>query len=79
MLFAHIKVLFFGLKSKVTNEVLLRLNIITTLKGTHFQFLIDIIASGVVPCGGPKKSPRKSSIVQIVFTFGPLRSVMVTT
>ena len=24
-------------------------------------------AAGVVPCGGPKKSPRSSSIVQIIF------------
>ena len=35
----------------------------------------DVIeAAGVVPCGGPKKSPRTSSIVQIVFSVGPLRS-----
>ena len=26
-------------------------------------------AAGVVPCGGPKKSPRTSSIVQIIFSF----------
>ena len=25
-------------------------------------------AAGVVPCGGPKKSPRTSSIVQIIFS-----------
>ena len=25
--------------------------------------------AGVVPCGGPKKSPRTSSIVQIIFLF----------
>ena len=25
-----------------------------------------ITAAGVVPCGGPKKSPRTSSIVQII-------------
>ena len=31
--------------------------------------------AGVLPCGGPKKSPRKSSIMQIIFSFcfGPLR------
>ena len=27
------------------------------------------IAAGVVPYGGPKKSPRTSSIVQIIFSF----------
>ena len=26
-------------------------------------------AAGVVPCGGPKKSPRTSSIGQIIFSF----------
>ena len=28
-----------------------------------------ITAAGVVPCGGPKKSPRTSSIVQVIFSF----------
>ena len=28
-----------------------------------------ILSAGVVPCGGPKKSPRTSSIVQIIFFF----------
>ena len=27
------------------------------------------MAAGVVPCGGRKKSPRTSSIVQIIFSF----------
>ena len=31
-------------------------------------FLFAITAADVVPCGGPKKSPRTSSIVQIVFS-----------
>ena len=31
--------------------------------------LFAITAAGVVPCGGPKKSPRTSSIVQIIFFF----------
>ena len=31
--------------------------------------LFPITAAGVVPCGGPKKSPRTSSIVQILFSF----------
>ena len=30
---------------------------------------IDCTAAGVVPCGGPKKSPRTSYIVQIIFSF----------
>ena len=32
-------------------------------------FLFAITAAGVVPFGGPKKSPRTSSIVQIIFSF----------
>ena len=32
-------------------------------------FLFDITAAGGVPCGGPRKSPRTSSIVQIIFSF----------
>ena len=28
-----------------------------------------ITAAGEVPCGGPKKAPRISSIVQIIFSF----------
>ena len=32
-------------------------------------FLFAITAAGVVPCGGRKKSPRTSSIVQIKFSF----------
>ena len=32
-------------------------------------FLFAIIAAGVVSCGGPKKSPRTSSIVQSIFSF----------
>ena len=31
--------------------------------------LFAITAAGVVPCGDPKKSPRTSSIVQIIFSF----------
>ena len=34
-------------------------------------------AAGVVPCGGRKKSPRTSSIVQVIFYLGPLRSVKI--
>ena len=32
-------------------------------------FLFVITAAGVMPCGGPKMSPRTSSIVQIIFSF----------
>ena len=31
------------------------------------SFLSD--APGIVPCGGPIKSPRTSSIVRIIFSF----------
>ena len=31
--------------------------------------LFAITAAGIVPCGGPKKSSRTSSIVQIIFLF----------
>ena len=31
-------------------------------------FLFAFTAAGVVPCGGPKKSPRTSSIVKIIFS-----------
>ena len=31
--------------------------------------LVTKAMHGVVPCGGPKKSPRTSSIVQIIFFF----------
>ena len=37
--------------------------------GTLHPFLFAITAAGVVPCGGRKKSPRTSSIVQIIFSF----------
>ena len=38
----------------------------------HLAFggvLFSTTAAGVVPCGGPKKSPRTSSIVQVLFSF----------
>ena len=44
----------------------LPLNVFTASKGSSFYILIAITAAGVVPCGGPKKSPRTSSIVQII-------------
>ena len=45
------------------------INVFTALKGSQFEFLLAITAAGVVPCGGPKKSPRTSSIVQVIFSF----------
>ena len=49
--------------------ILFLINVFPALKGSQFYFLFAIIAAGVVPCGGPKKSPRTSSIVQIIFSF----------
>ena len=34
-----------------------------------FFFLFAITAAGVVPYGGPKKSPRTSFIAQVIFSF----------
>ena len=46
------------------------ISVFTALKGSQFQlFYFAIIAAGVVPCGGPKTSPRTSSIVQVIFSF----------
>ena len=54
----------------------LPLNVFTASKGSNLYILFAIVtAAGVVPCGGRKKSPRTSSIVQIMFYFGPLGSV----
>ena len=47
------------------------------LKGSHFFFLFDFTAAGVVPCGGRKTSPRTSTIVQFIIYFGPLRSAII--
>ena len=41
----------------------------TASKGSNLYILFAITVAGVVPCGGPKKSPRTSSIVQIIFLF----------
>ena len=38
------------------------------LKETYF-FFFYFTAAGVVPCGGRKKSPRISTIVQFIFHF----------
>ena len=50
----------------------LPLNVLLLPKDQIFgvqYILFAITAAGVVPCGGPKKSPRTSSIVQIIFSF----------
>ena len=52
--------------------------VFTASKGSNFYILFaNTAAGGVVPCGGRKKSPRTSSIVQIILFFGPLRSVRI--
>ena len=55
----------------------LSLNVFTASKGSNNYILFAITAAGVVPCGGPKKSPSTSFIVQIIFSFDPLRSVKI--
>ena len=37
------------------------------LKDLNILFVFIITAADVVPCGGRKKSPHTSSIVQIIF------------
>ena len=54
---------------KVYNMAHLSLNVFTASKGSNNYILFAITAAGVVPCGGPKKSPRTSSTVQIIFFF----------
>ena len=62
---------------KLYNMAHLSLNVFTAPKGSNNYILFAITAAGVVPCGGPKKSPRTSSIVQIIFSFDPFRSVKI--
>ena len=52
---------------KLYNMAHLSLNVFTASKGSNTYILFAITAAGVVPCGGHKKSPRTSSIVQIIF------------
>ena len=47
----------------------LPLNVLLLPKDQTFLIFFAITAAGVVPCGGRKKSPRTSSIVQIIFLF----------
>ena len=48
------------------------------LKDLISDLIFDFTAAGVVPCGGRKTSPRTSTIVQFIFYFGPLRSVIIS-
>ena len=45
----------------------LSLSVFIAFKGTNLHILFVITAVGVVPSGGPKMSPRTSSVVQIIF------------
>ena len=46
------------------------MNIFTALNGLSFNFYLLLLQpAGVVSCGGPKKSPRTSPIVQMIFFF----------
>ena len=45
------------------------LGVFIAFKGTNFCSLFATTAAGVVPCGGPKKSPRTSFIMQNIFYF----------
>ena len=47
----------------------LPLNVFTASKGSNLYILFAVTAAGVVPCGGRKKFPRTSSIVQIIYLF----------
>ena len=40
----------------------LLMDVFIALKGSHFWFLFDFTAAGVVPCGGRKTSPCTSTI-----------------
>ena len=64
-------------RNYVVWPIFLLMNVFTALKGSHFRFLFDFTAAGVVPCGGRKTSPRTSTIVQFIFYFGPLRSAII--
>ena len=53
------------------------MDVFIALKGSHFWFLFEFTAAGVVQCGGRKKSPRTSTIVQFILNFDPLRSALI--
>ena len=41
----------------------------TAVQSSPFYFLFAFTTAGVVSCGGPKKYPRTSFTVQIIFSF----------
>ena len=57
---------FSGMRSNIG---FLPLNVFTASKGSNNYILFAITAAGVVSCGGLKKSPRSSSIEQIISLF----------
>ena len=56
------------LKEGEHRNVLLR-NVLLLLKDLSFIYICYYCSWCCVSCGGPKKSPRTSSIVQIIFSF----------
>ena len=67
----HMGLLWDGGRSRndVVWPTFLLMNVFIALKGSHFWFLFDFTAAGVVPCGGRKTSPRTSTIVPFIFYF----------
>ena len=51
------------------SQYYLPLNVFIASKGSNLHILFAITAAGGVPCGGRKKYPRTSSLVQIIFLF----------
>ena len=49
--------------------IALSLGVFIAFKGNNLNILFAITTAGVMLCSGPKKSPRTSSIVQIIFYF----------
>ena len=64
-------------RNHVVWPTFLLMNVFIALKGSHFWFLFDFTAAGVVQCGCRKTPPRTSTIVQFIFYFGPLRSAII--
>ena len=58
-----------SLESIETENVVGKTGLSFASKGSNNYILFAITAAGVVLCGGPKKSPPTSSIVQIIFFF----------
>ena len=51
----------------IVHTIYLALNVFTASKELNLNILFAITAATVVLFGGPKKSPRTSPIVQIIF------------